>query len=62
MIYLTQDQLQWLTKALGDELTYQDNHKVLQCQCFLAGEVQVCWTHGKWMSDRQVWPTCIKFG
>jgi hypothetical protein len=24
--------------------------------------IQVCWTHGRWMSKRQLWPTCIKSG
>jgi hypothetical protein len=44
-------------------LTFEDNHKILQYQC-MAGEgaIQVCWTHGRWMSERPVWPTCIKLG
>jgi hypothetical protein len=40
---MTQDYLQWLIKALRDELTYQDNHKVLQYQCIAdEGAIQIC--------------------
>jgi hypothetical protein len=49
-----------LISMANQNIAYQDNHKVLQYQC-MAGE-GACWTHGRWMSETQVWPTCIKSG